>query len=118
MKEIRQEKYHIIYDETQATVSLEGALLLNGATAYEPILALLTQAAEAQEHASLTIDISGLNFLNSSGINMMTRFIMYLTEVKELQLDLSLRGQKEILWQERLAINLRRLMPELHTDLS
>jgi hypothetical protein len=117
MKEIYQEKYHIIYDPEYATITFKGNLLLNGTSAYEPILTLLVHAAETHKNGILTLDIRPLEFLNSSGINMMTRFIMFLTEMKMLHLKLNLCGHKHILWQERLAINLSRLMPELHTDL-
>jgi len=45
MKQITDDKYQISYDADCATVRFEGALLLNGAPAYEPILQLLQEAA-------------------------------------------------------------------------
>ncbi len=119
MNEIREEKYQVFHDPNQALVTLQGALMLNGAPAYEPILNLLREAAEQAEtgNGELTVDIGGLNFLNSSGINMMTRFVMYISDIKDLRLKLTLRAQKQVAWQERLTINLQRLMPELHTEL-
>jgi hypothetical protein len=117
MQAIREEKYQAIYDKNAAIVTLQGAFLLNGAPAYEPILQILQTAADEQVTRTLTLDITNLSFLNSSGINMMTRFIMYVIEIKKLNLTIVLRGQKQIAWQARLAINLQRLMPELQADL-
>lgn len=115
--EIQEEKYQITHDPDQAVVHLRGALLLNGAVAYEPILELLQQAAESHEPNPFEVDIRGLTFLNSSGINMMTKFVMYVSEVKGLTLKVTLVGKKHIAWQERLSVNLTRLMPTLATRL-
>jgi hypothetical protein len=115
--EIKQDKYHIAYDKTRGIVTFEGALLLNGASAYEPILQLLQHAAEELQPDEMTVDVSGLGILNSSGINMMTRFIMFVSDIKEIPLKLTFRAKKQIAWQERLVINLQRLMPELNGDL-
>ena len=117
MIEIKEEKYQVSYDKDSATVTLQGALLLNGAPAYEPILQILQNAAEELEPNQMTVDVSGLSFLNSSGINMMTRFVMYVSDIKGLNLKLTIRGQKQVAWQYRLIINLQRLMSELQADL-
>jgi hypothetical protein len=117
MKEINGEKYHVTYDSNNAVVLLQGAFLLNGAPAYEPILKLLQLAAVEQTGRELKLDISGLLFLNSSGINMMTRFVMYISEINPIPLTLCVQGQKQIAWQERLVLNLQRLMPEVQADL-
>lgn len=116
MKEIKQDKYHVNYDNSYATVTLTGDFLLNGTLAYEPILRILQNAARDQAGRELTLDISDLKFLNSSGLTMVTQFILYVSE-KQLNLELRLQGQKKIIWQERLILNLQRLMPELKADL-
>ena len=117
MTELKEEKYQVYYDKDKATVTLQGALLLNGAPAYEPILNILKEAAHNHEPEHLTIDIRGLTFLNSSGINMMTKFVVYISDVQGLKLTVTIVGQKQVAWQERLTINLKRLMPELQADL-
>jgi hypothetical protein len=48
---------------------------------------------------------------------MMTRFVMFVSDIKSMQLKLTIRGQKQVAWQYRLIINLQRLMPELQADL-
>ncbi|RKZ37521.1 MAG: hypothetical protein DRQ49_16115 [Gammaproteobacteria bacterium] len=111
--EIKTDKYNITYDLANATVTCKGSLLLNGAKEYEPILQLLNQAAEQQQPNSLTIDIRELKFLNSSGINMMTKFVINVSDIKSLELNLIVIAYKKIVWQEKLSKNLRRLMPTL-----
>ncbi len=117
MTEINADKYHISYVAEEAAVFLRGALLLNGAIAYEPILQLLKEAASEQVPEQLIVDIRDLKFLNSSGINMMTKFIMYISDTESIQLKLKIVAYKKVAWQARLAINLQRLLPTLNAEL-
>jgi len=118
MIELKDNKYRIGYDPEAALVVFEGSLLLNGAPAYEPILQLLKSAAESHEPNGLKIDVSALKFMNSSGINMLTKFVMYVSDVKKLALTITMQAQKTIAWQEKLCINLQRLLPSLQIQLS
>jgi hypothetical protein len=113
--EIKTEKYSVTYDSTTATVTCEGSLLLNGSEEYEPILQLLKTSAEQQEY--LTLDLRTLKFLNSSGINMMTKFVVYVSDIEKLDVNLTVVGYKNVAWQEKLSKNLKRLMPTLQTRL-
>ena len=115
--EIKADKYSIVYDHDTATISCTGSLLLNGAKEYEPILQLLNMAAEQQQQKTLTIDLRELKFLNSSGINMMTKFVINVSDIKSLDIELVVIGSKKIAWQEKLSKNLRRLMPTLKAKL-
>ena len=117
MLELHDNKYKIIYNPETACIICEGSLLLNGALAYEPILQLLKQAAETQEPNQLTVDICALKFMNSSGINMLTKFVMYVSDIKQLKLILIFKAQQPIAWQEKLCINLQRLLPTLQVQL-
>jgi len=117
MLELKDNKYQVTYDPDIAKVVFEGSLFLNGAPAYEPILQLLKQAAENQEPNPLMVSICGLKFMNSSGINMLTKFVMYVSDVKKLKLTLTFQAQKQIAWQEKLCINLQRLLPSLQIEL-
>jgi len=111
--EIRTDKYSVVYDAT--TVTCEGSLLLNGAKEYEPILNLLNMAAQQQQSSSgeLTVDLQDLKFLNSSGINMMTKFVINICDAETIDLKLQVMIDPKVLWQEKLAKNLKRLMPEI-----
>ncbi|WP_236839491.1 slr1659 superfamily regulator [Beggiatoa leptomitoformis] len=113
MNEIKDDKYTVTYHPDDASVIFGGSLMLNGAPAYEPILNLLKDAAETQEPNPLTLDIRCLQFINSSGINMMTKFVMYISEIKELKLNVTLLSSQHVAWQRKLSTNLQRLMPHL-----
>jgi len=109
--EIKEEKYHVCYEPDNSKVICAGSLMLNGTDAYEPILQLLKAAAE--EQSDLTLDLQGLKFLNSSGINMMTKFVVYVHEVRQLNMNLSIAIASKVAWQQKLAKNMKRLMPSL-----
>jgi hypothetical protein len=111
--EIRTDKYSVVYDAT--TITCEGSLLLNGAKEYEPILNILNMAAQQQQSKSegLTVDLQNLKFLNSSGINMMTKFVINICDIQTIDLKLKVIIDAKVIWQEKLAKNLQRLMPEL-----
>lgn len=115
--EIKADKYNITYNVDEGIVVCNGSLLLNGMQEYEPIFQLLKTAASERQTKGLTVDIRDLKFLNSSGINMMTRFIIYINDVEALDLNLIILGYKRIAWQEKLSKNLKRLMPTLQTKL-
>ncbi len=117
MPEISSEKYTVSYVQENAVVTCQGSLLLNGAPAYKPILDLLKAAAKEQENGQLSVDITQLKFMNSSAINMMTKFIMYVSDIEALSLDLHIKAHEKVAWQARLCFNLQRLMPDLKTDL-
>lgn len=112
--EIKTDDYHIAYDKEQATVTCKGSLLLSGSDEYAPILELLIQAA-TQQNEQLTLDLRPLEFLNSSGINTLTKFVINVRNRQNLQL-IGL-GYEEIPWQVRLLRNLQRLMPDLQLNL-
>ncbi|MBE9563108.1 MAG: hypothetical protein IMF12_09640 [Proteobacteria bacterium] len=114
--EIKAEKYSIIYDSNDSVVRCSGTLLLNGSKEYEPILQLLNTAANTQQD-NLMIDLCDLKFLNSSGINMLTRFIINVFDIEVLNIVLTIKGQTQIAWQEKLLKNLQRLAPSLKTQL-
>jgi len=113
--EIKADKYSIVYDPDNAMVRCSGALLLNGSKEYEPILQLLNSAARQQQ--DLLVDLCDLKFLNSSGINMVTRFIINVLDVEALEVNLKIKGRKQVAWQEKLLKNLQRLAPGLDTQL-
>lgn len=107
---IRNKEYSVIYQPESATVTCQGSLSLNGTEEYAPILELLLQAAD-QQTKMLILDLCELTFLNSSGINTFTKFVIHVRKRQGLQLRII--GYEEIAWQTKLLRNLQRLMPAL-----
>ncbi len=106
--------YTIIYNEADASIMCTGSLRLNGTQEYAPILNLFNTAAE-QKFPVLTIDLKELRFLNSSGINILSKFVISMRQ----QQDTIIRviGSKAVPWQGKSLKNLQRLMTTLELNI-
>ena len=105
-------EYSINYDRETATVFFQGMLRLNGIEEYQPIVDLLNQTVE--QTSTFTLDLRQLEFLNSSGISMLSMFAIQMRQKPHIQL--TLLGASRIPWQMRSLRNLKRLMPSLHLE--
>jgi hypothetical protein len=111
---IQKEDYFVGYDPTTSTIYCRGVLRLNGMQEYSPIVELLKEVIE-RDPATIVLDLQGLQFLNSSGINMLSRFTI---EVRQKQtIQIIVKGSKAIPWQEKSLRNLQRLMPALRLEI-
>lgn len=110
--EINQTDYQVKYDPTTTTVLCSGSFRLNGPE-YDPILGVLNAAATAG-HPVLTLDVSGLQFLNSSGINTLSKFVMQMR--KQPASQLIIKGSEQYPWQKKSLVNLQRLLPNLRLE--
>jgi hypothetical protein len=121
--EIRSNDYSVGFDPLTQTVNLQGTLRLVGAEEYEPITQLLGDAAARLAHGAtpkeprskLTLNLKGLQFLNSSGINMLSKFVIKMRQQEKIQLIVI--GNGAIAWQSKSLKNLQRLMPSLQLEL-
>ena len=107
--EIKTEDYRVWIDCNTSTVYVQGFLRLSGIQEYQPIMDLLLQAAEAL--SDLTVNLQKLEFLNSSGISMLSMFVVKVRQ--EGTIRLTLQGSDKVLWQTKSLKNLQRLMPTL-----
>jgi hypothetical protein len=112
--EIQTEDYSIYYDPVTDTVAYQGSLRLSGMEEYAPIVQLLNELAD-QEPATITLDLRELEFLNSSGINVISKFVLKVRQKNTSQI--LVRGSKTIPWQGKSLKNLQRLMPSLQLEL-
>lgn len=112
---IQAEKYSVDYNKETAGITFRGSLLLYGSNEYAPILQLMKDAVAEPNTAKLTLDLAQLRFLNSSGISMLTKFVIFLCDedAENPGIELELIIKKGINWQEKLSKNLTRLMPSL-----
>ncbi len=77
--EIRGEDYNVTYDPDKVLVVFRGALRLRGVAEYAPIVELLDGIITATPETA-TMDLRKLRFLNSSGINVLFRFVIQMRE--------------------------------------
>lgn len=110
---ITGETFTVEWDEATRTVALKGILRLNGLEEYAPIAQLLSTAVPK---GSMTLDLRGLEFLNSSGIATLSKFVIEVRNRKSV--DLTVLGSKAVSWQGKSLINLCKLMPSLRMEIA
>ena len=108
--EIKGENYLIIYDSSAATITCQGSLRLYGAGGYNDITKLFDEIA-GQKPEVITLDLKDLQFLNSSGINAISKFVIKVRDKKASRIVV--RGTDRFPWQSKSLKNLQRLMPAL-----
>jgi hypothetical protein len=108
--EIKGDNYSVSYDENDTSIFCKGSFRLRGADEYDPIIKLLNDVAAA-EPAQIILDLRELEFLNSSGINMLSKFVINVR--KKGASDLTVKGSQSYPWQSKSLKNLQRLMPNL-----
>jgi len=112
--EIKTKDYSIWYDPVTKAVNCQGSLRLIGMEEYAPIVQLLDKVIE-QEPPRITLNLQNLQFLNSSGINVLSKFVLKVRQKGNMQM--AIQGAKNIPWQGKSLKNLQRLMPNLQLDL-
>ncbi len=112
--EIKTDDYSVLYDAATETISCQGSLRLSGMEEYAPIVQLLNELAD-KEPSTITLDLRKLEFLNSSGISMLSKFAIRVRQKR--QVTMVVKGSKGIPWQGKSLKNLQRLMPKLALEL-
>jgi anti-anti-sigma factor len=112
--EIRSKNYSVVYDEASQQIVFDGSLRLNGSVEYASISDLLNHVAQ-QEPPKIVLDLKQLNFLNSSGISILSRFVINVRKRQNIQMIVI--GAKTNPWQSKSLKNLQRLMPSLQLEL-
>lgn len=91
-------------------IYFEGSMRLSGTEAYAPVQALMADVLAGQS-VGIVLDLTGLEFLNSSGINLLAKFTIDVRNRGGVAIEV--RGSKRIPWQSKSLPNLRRLYPAL-----
>lgn len=112
--EIKTEDYHVWLNEQDGVIYFEGSFRLSDSDAYAEILALLNRHLESDREA-MAIDLRALQFLNSSGINTLAKFVISARKAERCKL--TIRGSKLIPWQGKSLANLKKLYPALSLDI-
>jgi len=106
--EISDDNYNVSYDAETVTITCNGYFRLRGAEEYMPIMNLLNNVAD-QGLPELTMDVSGLEFLNSSGINTLSKFVLRLR--KGGPVKLTIQASDTFPWQKKSLRNFQKLLP-------
>jgi hypothetical protein len=108
--EIKTDDYRVWYEPATTTVNFQGLLRESGIPDYKPIEQLLEDAI-AKNPPQLNLNLQELEFLNSSGMSVLSRFVIGVRKKKTIQLQVT--GSKQTPWQQKFLENWRRLMPNL-----
>ena len=114
IEEIKDTDYTVQYDPDSTTVDFAGLLSLGGAKEYAPITDLLNKIID-QQPEQMTLDLRKLEFLNSSGISMLSKFVLGLRKKKGTQLVIL--GSDEMPWQGKSLKNLQKFLPSLKLEI-
>jgi hypothetical protein len=112
--DITHNDYQVYYDEASAIITCHGLFRLRDGTEYQPILDLLIEAADTKAE-TLTLDVRELQFLNSSGINTLSKFILQVRKHKASQVVM--QGSYTHPWQKKSLSNFQKLLPTLRLEI-
>jgi hypothetical protein len=115
MKNIHGESYEVRLEDDNSTVFFKGALRLSGMDDYAPILDML-KGTLVDPIAPVVLDVRELDFLNSSGITMFSRFVIEARDRGGVKVHFL--ASESISWHARSLKNLQRLMPSLEIRLT
>ena len=112
--QIKTQDYEVVFEPDNRLIYLKGSFWLSGQDEYAPIVQLLNQAIN-QEQTELTLNVQQVDFLNSSGINVISKFVIGVRQKGTI--ELTILGSKKIPWQTKSLVNFKRLLPSLKLDL-
>ena len=112
--EVKSADYRVWHEASTNTVYVEGTLRLAGTEAYQPIQDLMESALSA-DPSELILDLKQLEFLNSSGINLLAKFTIFAR--KKASVPVTVKGSKKIAWQSKSLPNLQKLYPPLKLEI-
>ncbi len=114
MQEIKGEDYSVQYDPDSVTFYFQGELSLSGPPEYAPIAQLLEDVLN-QAPSRIGLNLKKLEFLNSSGISMLSKFAIAVRKKKTTEVIVI--GSPDIAWQAKSLANLQKLLPTLQLQL-
>ncbi len=113
--EIKGEDFLVTFNEPKAAVEFFGTIRLRDSADYKAISDLLDAACRGVP-GELVMDFRNLQFLNSAGINTISKFVIAARGMERIMLKVL--GNKQIAWQQKSLRNLQKLWPKVAIEIS
>jgi hypothetical protein len=113
--ELKGEDYLVSYNESRDAIEFFGTIRLRDSSDYSSISEML-ESAHAKAAAELLLDFRNLNFLNSAGINTISKFVITARQADTVALKVL--GNSEISWQQKSLKNLQKLWPKVQIEIT
>ncbi len=113
--EIKGEDYLVNFNETRNTIEFFGTIRLRDSLDYQSISDLL-EGAHDRAAGELVLDFRNLQFLNSAGINTISKFVI--SARKSENVLLKVLGNEQISWQQKSLKNLQKLWSKVQIVIS
>jgi len=113
--EIKGEDYLASFNEPRKAIEFFGTIRLRDSADYKAISDLLDSAGQ-KTGGELTLDFRNLQFLNSAGINTISKFVISARQSSNVVLKVL--GNQQIAWQQKSLANLQKLWPTVAFEFS
>ncbi|OGV45056.1 MAG: hypothetical protein A2017_05750 [Lentisphaerae bacterium GWF2_44_16] len=107
--EMKGSGYNLNFDEKTGVVSFKGTFRCSNEE-YAEITKTLNELA-GNKPEKITLDLTEMEFLNSSGINMFAKFVISMRNKGETMLEM--KGSNKFPWQGKSLPNLKKLYPAM-----
>jgi hypothetical protein len=115
VEQIKGDEYMVEHDTGAHTVIFKGTIRLQTSDEYLPLTQLLQAAHTSAVGDRLSLDFRQLQFLNSSGISTISKFVIGARKQDKLQLNVL--GNRDIYWQQKSLGNLQKLWAKVQIEI-
>jgi hypothetical protein len=112
--ELKGEDFIVALNESKNAVEFFGTIRLRDSSDYKSISDLL-EDAHGKAASTLILDFRNLQFLNSAGINTISKFVI--TARKSEKIALRVLGNEQISWQQKSLKNLQKLWSQVQIEI-
>jgi hypothetical protein len=113
--ELKGEDYIVTYNELKNAIEFFGTIRLRDSSDYASIDDMLV-GAHRKSSGSMILDFRNLQFLNSAGINVISKFVI--TARRAGTVILKVLGNSAITWQQKSLKNLQKLWPLVQIEIT